>query len=447
MRAVIIGGGEIGFALAQALSERNEVFVVDHAPEVADRFERLDVQFVLGTATSRDVLARAGVDRADVLVACTGLDEVNIVCCAVARQLGSPRTTCFVSREDFVTLGGDAKGLAAFGIDRVIWPEAQLAEDIERIIREPGALDAESFADGAIRLVEYRLEAGSPLAGRRIAALHLPHSSVIVAVRRGDAFFIPRGNSELAAGDKAVVMGTPDALHEVRHLMTGFTEADRQRVTIVGGGDVGFQLAERLEEDGGVEVMVIERNPDRGEMIAARLKRALVLNGDGTDLELLETEDVGRSDVLVGVIDNDERNLLASLLGRQLGARRIITRVGKRANLRLFERVGIDVPISARGAAVASVLHQISGGSTRLLAVIEQGAGRILELDVPAGYQPRELRNLAPPLNSIVGAIIRQSRAFVPRGDHRIEPGDRLIVFTTYEASDKVRDYFTHVKA
>jgi trk system potassium uptake protein len=447
MRAVIVGGGEIGFALSQALSERHEVFVVDHAPEVADRFQPLDVQFVLGAATSKDVLARAGVDRADVLVACTGLDEVNIVCCAVARQIGSPKTVCFVSREDFLTLHGDAAGLAAFGIDRVIWPEAQLAEDIERIVRAPGALDAESFADGAIRLVEYRLEPGSPMAGRRIADLHLPHSSLIVAVRRGDAFFIPRGNSELAAGDKAVVMGTPEALQHLRHLITGSVETDRQRVTIVGGGDVGLQVAEGLESDNAVEVMVIERDPDRGEMIAARLERALVLNGDGTDLELLETEDVGRSDVLVGVIDNDERNLLASLLARQLGVRRIITRVSKRANLRLFERVGIDVAISARGAAVASVLHQIQGGSTRLLAVIEQGAGRILELEVPEGYAPRQLRELAAPLNSIVGAIVRQSRAFVPRGNDRVEPGDRLIVFTTHEAADKVRDYFTYVKA
>jgi trk system potassium uptake protein TrkA len=173
----------------QALSARHEVFVVDHAPEVADRFQPLDVRFVLGAATSKDVLARAGVDRADVLVACTGFDEVNIVCCAVARQIGSPKTVCFVSREDFLTLRGDGEGLLAFGIDRVIWPEAQLAEDIERIIRSPGALDAESFADGAIRLVEYRLEPGSPMAGRRIADLHLPHSSLIVAVRRGEAFF------------------------------------------------------------------------------------------------------------------------------------------------------------------------------------------------------------------------------------------------------------------
>jgi trk system potassium uptake protein TrkA len=121
--------------------------------------------------------------------------------------------------------------------------------------------------------------------------------------------------------------------------------------------------------------------------------------------------------------------------------------VSRRANLRLFERVGIDVALSARGAAVASVLHQIQGGTTRLLAVIEQGAGRILELDVPQGYEPRTLRELASPQNSIVGAIVRRSRAFVPRGNDRIEPGDRLIVFTTHAAADRVRDYFTSVKA
>jgi trk system potassium uptake protein TrkA len=445
MRAIIVGGGEVGFALAQALSEQHEVFVVDHERSVADRFEPLDVQFVLGAATSREALAHAGVERADELVACTGLDEVNVVCCAVARQLGSPRTTCFVSREDFLQRDGGGRALAAFGIDRVVWPEAQLAQEIERIIRVPGALDAETFAEGAIQLVEYRLDAGSPLAGRRIADLHLPHSSLIVAVRRGDAFFIPRGHSELAAGDKAVVMGAPDALHALQHLITGGDEDHRQRVTIVGGGDVGLHLAERLERDSDIDVMVIERDPERGEMIAARLRRALVLTGDGTDLALLEAEDVGRSDVLVGVIDNDERNLLASLLARQLGVRRIVTRVSRRANLRLFERVGIDVAISARGAAVASVLHQIQGGSTRLLAVLEQGAGRILELDVPDGYRSRELRDLAAPVNSIVGAIIRQSRAFVPRGNDRVEPGDRLIVFTTHEAADTVRNYFTHV--
>jgi trk system potassium uptake protein TrkA len=149
--------------------------------------------------------------------------------------------------------------------------------------------------------------------------------------------------------------------------------------------------------------------------------------------------------VLVSVIYNDERNLFASLLGRQLGVRRVLTRVSRAANLRLFERVGIDVALSARGAAVASVLHQIQGGSTRLLAVVEQGAGRILELDVPAGYAQRALHELDPPHSSIIGAIVRDSRVIVPRGRDHVQAGDRLIVFTTHAAADRVRDYFTSV--
>jgi len=446
VRVIIVGGGEIGFALAQALAGKHDVVVIDNEPVVADRFESVDVQFLVGPGTSAELLGRAGIDRADILVACTGLDEVNIVTCAIANRLGSPRTFCFVSREDFLEFQHDQKGLEQFGIAHVVWPEAQLAADIERVIGTPGALDAEVFADGAIRLVEYRLEPGSSVVGR-IGDQHLPHGSLIVAVRRGDDFFIPRGNSELAAGDKVVIMGTPDALHEVRRRVTTGGDLRRQRVTIIGGGDVGLRLAERLDTKTDLDVVIIERDPARGELLASRLRRALVLNGDGTDLELLESEDIGRSDVLVSVIDNDERNLLASLLGRQLGVRRILTRVSRRANLRLFERVGIDVALSARGAAVAWVLHQIQGGSTRLLAVVEQGAGRILELEVPAAYAARALRELDPPHNSIIGAILRGSEAIVPRGLDRVQPGDRLIVFTTHAAADRVRDYFMNVPA
>jgi trk system potassium uptake protein TrkA len=446
MHVVIIGGGEIGFALAQGLAANHEVFVVDNKPEVADRFEPLDVQFVLGPGTSREVLTRAGAERAEVLVACTGLDEVNIVGCGIARQLATPRTFCFVSREDFLRSGEKARGLAGFGIDRVIWPEAQLAEDIERIIRVPGALDAETFVDGAIGLVEYRLDPDSPFIGR-VADLHLPQNSIIVAVRRGEDFFIPRGASRLEARDKILVMGVPEALKALRQRMTAAPDTEHQRVAIIGGGDVGLQVAERLERQlDGMELTLIERDVARGEFVAARLKHTLVLKGDGTDLALFESEDIGRCDVLVGVIDNDEKNLLASLLARHLGVRRIIARVSRRINLRLFERVGIDIAISARGAAIAAVLHQVQGETTRLLAVVEEGAGRILELDVPAEYAPRSLRDLAPPLNSIVGAIVRQSRAFVPRGNDHVAPGDRLIVFTTYAAADQVRDYFTRVR-
>jgi trk system potassium uptake protein TrkA len=443
MRILIIGGGQVGYGLAQALAPRHEVVVVDHAPDTADRFEKLDVEFVAGGGTSRETLRRAGIERADVFIACTGLDEVNIVACGMANQIRETRTVCFVSREDFLRLSTREDGLAHFGIDRVVWPEAQLADDIERIVSTPGAIDAEVFADGAIRLLEYRLEAGSPLIAQRVADLHLPHGSLLVAVRRGDEFFIPRGETRLASGDKAIVMGTPDAMAEIQGLMTQGLNVGRQSVTIIGGGDVGLRLAERLDTVPTISLRVIERDEKRGETLAARLHRALVLQGNGTDLALLESEDIGRSDVLVSVIDNDEKNLLASLLGRQLGVKRIITRVSEPANLRLFERVGVDVAISARGAAIAAVLHEVEGGPASLLAVLEQGEGRILELEVPPRYIGRALRDLGPPRDSIVGAILRAGKAIVPRGADRLLASDRLIVFSTRSAADQVRTFFT----
>jgi trk system potassium uptake protein TrkA len=192
-----------------------------------------------------------------------------------------------------------------------------------------------------------------------------------------------------------------------------------------------------------VQLRIIERDQARGEMLAARLENALVLNGDGTDLALLESEDIGRSDVLISVIDNDEKNLLTSLLGRQLGVRRLITRVSKPANLRLFERVGVDVAISARGAAVASVLHQIEGGQASLLAVLEEGEGRILQLEVPPAYDSHTLKDLGLPRDSIVAAILRNERAIVPRGTDALRSGDRLIVFSTRAAADQVRTFFS----
>ncbi len=276
-----------------------------------------------------------------------------------------------------------------------------------------------------------------------LADLSLPHGSLVVAVRRGDRFFIPRGDSHLAVGDKAIVMGTPDAMAEVQRRVTPGADGGRQIVTIIGGGDVGLRLAERLDPLSQIELRVIEREEERGEMLAARLRRALVLRGDGTDVSLLESEDIGRSDVLVSVIDNDEKNQLASLVGRQFGVRRIITRVSKPENLRLFERVGVDVAISARGAAVAAVLHEIEGGSTSLLAVLEQGEGRILEIEVPPNYPGRALRDLEPPRDSIVGAILRGDQALVPRGTDRLQPGDRLLVFSTKAAADQVRTFFS----
>jgi trk system potassium uptake protein TrkA len=442
MRIVIVGGGQVGSSLARALAAGHEVVVIDHDPVVADRLQPLDVEFILGSGTSEQVLARAHVAGSQFFVASTGLDEVNIVACAIANRIGNPETICLVSRADFVGGPGAGPGLEPFGINRVLWPEAQLAADIERIVTVPGAIDAEVFAGGVVRLLEYRLAAGSPLTRAPLGRLHLPRGSLIVAVKRAGRIFVPRGLTELAPEDKIIVMGTPDAMRAVEGLVHPGRTGGRLQVTIIGGGDVGLQLAERLEGSA-VDLRILERDPARGAMLAGRLTSALVLNGDGTDLEFLESENVGRSDVLVSVIDNDERNLLASLLGRQLGVPKVITRVGRPANLRLFERVGIDVAISARGAAVASILHQITGGTASLLAVLEHGEARVFELKVSPSFTSRDLKTIGVVEDAIVAAILRDDRAIVPRGDDRIEPGDRILVFCTRDAANRVRDYFT----
>jgi trk system potassium uptake protein TrkA len=261
MHIVIIGGGQVGSSLARALSGDHDVVVVDYSPEVADVFQSMDVEFLLGSGTSADVLQQAGVAHADFFVAATALDEVNIVACALANRLGKPETICLVSRAEFLEGGS----LGAFGITRVVWPEAQLAADIEQIVTSPGAIDAEVFAGGVVRLLEYRLDGTSPLTGVTLGALHLPRGSLVVAVKRAGRIFVPRGATTLQEGDKVILMGTPEAMREVEALVQTGRTGGRLQVTIIGGGDVGLQLAERLEKTPSVDLRILERGLDRLE--------------------------------------------------------------------------------------------------------------------------------------------------------------------------------------
>lgn len=277
MKVSIIGGGEIGYALAKDLAADHEVFVVDNDAVVGERFAALDVQFIHGSATSSTDLRRAQVEEADFLVAATGLDEVNIVSCSIANSLGDPETICIVSNDDLHSPIGERDTLRQhFGIDRIIWPEGQLAADIERVVAAPGAIDAEVFAGGQVRLLEYRLAEDSALAGRDVADLGLPHGALLVGLKREDEFS-----------------------------------------------------------------------------------------------------------------------------------------------------------------------HQIEGGKAHLLAVLEEGQGKVLELVVPAGFQATALRDLRPPDAAIVGAILRHGAAVVPRGSDVIYPGDHLLVVATADSADSVRDFFS----
>ena len=443
MRILIVGGGDIGYLLARSLAGPHELFIIDSNLGRADRFSQLDVQFIHGSGTNPEILRRAGAESAGLFIAATRLDEVNVVACSVARELGAQETICFVSKPDLLDGEGDRDSLLRhFGIGRVVWPEAQLADAIERLIMAPGALEAVDFAGGRIQLLEFRLDEDSSLADRSVASLGLPPGVLIVAVRHDESITIPRGNFTLTAGDRVVLMGSREAMAETRQRVLPRVKQGRLLVTIIGGGGVGFRLAQHLEHASGMELCVIEQDHARGEMLAATLEDTLILHGDGTDLGFLESAAIGRNDIMVAVTDNDERNLLASLLGRQLGVGEIITRVSKPENLVLFERVGIDVTLSARGAAVTSVLHQINGGRASLLAVLDEGRAKVVELTVPDGYPPTPIKDVGLPAESVVGTVLRQGDALVPGGQDQVRGGDHLLVCCTETAVPQVRNLF-----
>ncbi len=466
MRVIIAGGGHIGYQLAQQLASQRDVVVIEEDPELISRLDRLDVQIIRGSATHPKTLHDAQLTEADKFIACSESDERNIIACLAAKRAGGPETFCFVSKEEYYhafkgsELGGGESGDgdrgaerasrptphevrdSGLGIDRLIWPQYMLAEEIARIVLVPQAIDVEVFAGGRIWLLEYRLHKDSQLLGKPLAALGLPRGVLAVAVMRRDRLYVPSGQTELRAEDKVVFMGTQHALRKLERRF--FRQARRhvRDVTIIGGGTVGLTLAKRLEQEEDLRLKIIERSAERCETLAAELKSTLVLHGDGTDLELLEAEQIFRSDVLVSVTSDDEKNLLSSLLARQMKIPKVITRVNKPANIRLFEEMGIDVPLNPRVTAIRTVITLLQEPNIQLLATIEQGKGDVLELVLPEDFPATRIKHLPRSHDAIIAAVQSGNRTIVPHGEDTIQPGDRLFIFCTQEASQAVRKFF-----
>lgn len=443
MRIIISGDGEIAYQLARAVHRDHDVTIIEDDPEEAARFDRLDVQILRGNATHLETLRDAGADSADSFIACRTSDELNIISCLTAKRLGRAHATCFVSREEYVrSFAGVTETDGSLAIDRMIWPQYMLAEEIARIVLVPRAIDVEIFAGGRVWLMEFLLRDDSPLLGTIVDA-DLPRGVLAVSVRRGDDFFIPSGSTLLSPGDRVSFMGEQAALRQVQDRIAADEEKGRIReVVIVGGGTVGLALAKRLERDRALRVKIIETDRERCDVLAEQLTRALVLRGDGTDLELLEAEQVDRASVLVSVTSNDEKNLLCSLLARQMRVPKIITRVNRRENVRLFERVGIDVPLNPMTTAINVVLNSLQDTGVQLLANIDAGHAAVMEIQVPADRDPILVRDLPRIDGSIIVAITRADQTLVPHGTDRIEPDDRLLVFATESARAKIREMY-----
>lgn len=446
MKIIIFGANELGAMIASEFYTNNDITVIDDEHNKSDTFNKLDVGFVAGNGSNIEVLKQAGVKNADVFIACTSSDEINIVACLTAKRFSNVKTICFVRKEEYKSSLGltkDAEYNCDFYVDNVIWPEELLTQEIFRIITVAKALDVENFADGRARLLEYKIAENSVLVNVMIKHCEFPKDTVIVGITRDNELFTPNGETVLHEGDKVIFMGLSHSLD----ILAGkfFHEKEFvKNVTIIGGGSVGLKLAKSLESLK-LNIKIVEKDEKRCEYLSQELDNVLIINGDGTDLELLNEEDIASSDVVVSVTNNDEKNLLCSLLVKHMGAGRVISRVSKITNVALFEKVGIDITISSKTAVLNEIKNNIKETNIGILATVEQGKGEVLVIEIPENYESKKIMDLKLPAKAIVGVIQRRKRIIIPNGATQILSGDNLIIFTTSENAPIIREFFEEI--
>ena len=442
MNIAIAGAGEVATHVAELLMKRHAVSLIVPEGLQSSRLDLLDVHIVRGSATSSTVLSNASIDACGVFVAATDSDEANLVACVLAARMGVGRTLCLLSNPtDKHTV--DVNLAETLGIHALIRPAEQLAEEMIRIVSVPGALDAQHFEGGRVRLLRHVVEKNAPITREALESLDLPNNVVLVLGKRKTEAFIPAGNTVFKPGDTVTAMGTPRGVHEMLYRFLRSTDHgyDSQDVLIVGGGSVGLAVAQGLE-NAGWTVKIIETDRERCENIAP-LIRGLVIHGDGTDLDLLEQEHAEDTSVLLALTSGDQDNLLVSLIGKTLGIPRIVTRADRLSNERLFERVGIDVVRSARGAAIRRVTHDIVETRFEVKAELDHGDVHIVDLRIPDGFPPTPLRAMATNLFAVVGTVVRDDQIVVPRGDTVLYPGDHLLIVTSIDCEDAARKHFS----
>ncbi len=443
MKIIIYGATEIGCLLATEFFEDCDITLIDKEENRSEEFDKLDISFVSGSATDIGVLKRADINGADVFIACSGLDEANIVACLTAKKISGIKTICFVSKKEYQNAMAQDKSneyLGDFFIDNIIWPEELLTQELFRIVTVAHALDVENFADGKARLLEYKVKPTSVIVGKMVKDCGFTKDTIIVGIKRGDLLFIPNGLTEINADDKLIFMGTSRSLDILAG--TFFHEKERVKsVAIIGGGNVGYMLAKNLEVMK-IKSKIIEKNYERCEFLSQELNSTLVINGDGTDLKLLDEEEIGSCDVVISVTNNDERNLLCSLLVKQLGVKRVIARVSKVLNIPLFEKVGIDIAVSSKTSSINEVRNDLDEADVDILATVEQGEAEVLEIAVKNDFDGKLIKDIRFPAPAIIGVVQRRSHIIIPKGDTQIRMKDILIVFTKAEDAQKIKEHF-----
>ena len=439
MKIVIVGAGQVGYHIASHLSRENkDVVVIDKDPEALRRIsESMDVQVLSGSGSSPIILEEAGIKSAEIMLAVTNSDETNLVACLVA-DIISP-TTKKLAR----VRGGDFDGYYqhfhenAPHIDTVINPEIEVVKTIDQLMSVPGAVDVAEVADGRIKFIGVYLESSARLAGVQLSELPKllgENRPLIAAVIREDELIIPRGNDRLLPGDLVYFISEQEKLLEALAVFDKQPEP-LKRVLIIGGGRIGYRLAGMLDQRS-IQTKLFESNTDRCSFLADRLNKVVVICGDGSDQNLLEEENIQDVDVVVTLTDDEETNILSSLLARRMGAKKTITKISKFSYFSLMSTIGIEQVVSPRLSAINSILQHIRRGKVISSISIKGEQAEVMEAVATetSDIVSKPLRKIAFPKGAMLAGIIRQDKIIIPSGESVIEPGDRIIIFAMRQA-------------
>jgi len=440
---VIIGAGEVGFHIARHLSiEKKDVVVIDEDPEAIRRVsDHLDVQVVTGSGSSPAVLNEAGIRGADIMLAVTDRDETNLVACMVTDLLAPNTTKIARIRDAGFDDFHETFHSQAPHIDTIINPETEVVKTIQQLMSVPGAADVGQFADGRIKFVGVYIEPTSPLAGVRLSDFPVKAGNVrplIAAVVREDRLIIPRGRDRLTAGDLVYFISEEEKLFDTLAVFGKHAEPIK-RVLIIGGGRIGYRLAELLEERS-ISIKVIDKNPDRCALLAEKLNQTVVLCGDGSDQTLLDEENIKDMDVVVTLTDDEETNILTALLATRMGARKSIAKLDKFSYFPLMKAIGIEQVVSPRLSAINSILQHIRKGKVLSAMAIKGEQAEVMEAVAmeTSDIVGRPLKDIDFPKGAMVVGVIRAGRIIIPSGESVILPEDRIIIFAQREAIPKV---------
>jgi len=436
MKILILGAGQVGSTVAESLvSEANDITVVDtNAEKLRLLQDRFDLRTLVGNASHPSTLEQAGIADADILLAVTQSDEVNMVACKLASSLYNTPTKIARIRATGYLEHPEIFSPANFCVDFSICPEQILTDYIRKLIEFPEALQVLEFANGRVSLVAVKVFEGGPLVDKPISFLrsHMPQIDTrVAAIFRQDRPIIPEGDTIVEAGDEIFFIA---ATENIRSVLKELRRMDKptKRVMIVGGGNIGRRLALSLERD--YQVKIIEYNKKACEELASELKHTLVLNGDGTDENLLATEHVAEVDVFCALTNDDENNIMSTLLAKRDGARKVIALINRNAYVGLVQGGKIDIALSPAHVTIGSLLAYVRQGDVAVVHSLRRGAAEALELVAHGNRQSskvvgRRIDEIDLPKGATIGAIVRNGEVIMGHRDQLIEADDHVIVF------------------